>query len=218
MSESNWLLPGWFKSIVCLAKPTKPVQDSNGMYLEGSEFSPIGTGFLLSYKNLAFLVTNRHVVEDKKTKNIREDLCVLYNLSKIADSQIIPLKDIHETTACKWVFHPNENIDIAVSPFLWNPVESDLVFIPKDIFQTINTVAEGDDLFFLGFPLALGVGAIIKIGEPKRITPIVRSGIISFKNEAEKTLLVEAASFPGSSGSPVFLKPAMVNHATRQIL
>ena len=50
----------------------------------------------------------------------------------------------------------------------------------------------------------------------QRISPIIRSGIISLINE-DNTFFVDAAAFPGNSGSPVFLKLSSVVNESGQV-
>jgi V8-like Glu-specific endopeptidase len=42
----------------------------------------------------------------------------------------------------------------------------------------------------------------------QRISPIIRTGTISVMND-DRTFYIDAAAFPGNSGSPVFLRPTL---------
>ena len=56
----------------------------------------------------------------------------------------------------------------------------------------------GDEIYFVGFPFG--------IGAHHRIEPLVRSGSIAWISENSREFLLDAFSFGGNSGSPVFLK------------
>lgn len=68
-----------------------------------------------------------------------------------------------------------------------------------------NGISEGDGIFVLGFPLG-------EVGKERNYV-IARHGIIArvqdwFTGNAH-TFLIDASIFPGSSGSPVLLKPEL---------
>jgi len=60
----------------------------------------------------------------------------------------------------------------------------------------------GDDIYFVGFPF--GIGAI-----GKNVEPLVRSGIISWLSKDSPNFLLDAFSYGGNSGSPIFKKGTM---------
>lgn len=194
-SLSSWLPKQWPKCIVMIEQLTEEqVSQKN------RELQPIGTGFVVVYKNLNVLVTCRHIAECR-------NIAITSNTQQ--PHQLI-IKEISQLSKANlhFVFHPDSNVDIAVIPFPFKAGEEDILRIPLTLFEDFKNISEGDDVFFLGFPLG--------ITTQKRITPLVRSGIVSLKKE-DHTFLIDANVFPGNSGSPVFLRPSIVDWKTLSI-
>lgn len=66
----------------------------------------------------------------------------------------------------------------------------------RDKIGKANSISEGDKLFYIGFPLGLGVG--------QKNRPLVRMGYGSQKIEGQTTFLIDGFASHGNSGSPVF--------------
>jgi len=164
-----------------------------------------GTGFLVGDKinaeikgNIVHrLVTNRHIA-------INDNLGVITNLKK-------PINDIHKALhdvkkfKFAWCYHANDKIDIATTVFsVSTKVEKGnqtdylekINFFPTDQFISISEINEGDEVFFLGFPIGIGSNHII-------YKPIYRHGYIAFKDK--NYFYIDGHSFPGNSGSPVYI-------------
>jgi hypothetical protein len=108
--------------------------------------------------------------------------------------------------------HDDPTVDIAVVPFFPQPFSNyDCLFLPVG-FITSETdfknldIHEGSDVFFTGmFGYHLG---------DKRNTPITRFGKVALMTEEKidwiwgrtDLYLMEASSYPGNSGSPVFFQ------------
>ena len=111
----------------------------------------------------------------------------------------------------QWFFHPNPEIDIAISPFgqIVNHLAEKKVsifykFIPDTLVpnDSVNKeISAVEDVLIVGYPNGLY--------DTKHLLPIVRKGItatpatIDFENQPK--FLIDASIFPGSSGSPVFI-------------
>jgi len=183
------------------------------------KFRSLATGFLVGFLNgeknkdgnlshNVFLVTNRHVFENRKQILLRFNLAAedskKYNIV-LEDDKGKPL----------WLAHSNKKIDIAMVSLNTNKLVADGIkysFIKeRDIaFQdTIQDkgISQGDGIFVLGFPMGIS-------GREKNYV-IVRSGIISRLDDeiikTEQNFLIDSTIFPGNSGGPVILKPELAS-------
>jgi hypothetical protein len=186
MSIAGWLPQDWSKAIVPLA-----IQ-------QGENFIPIGTAFLVGHTidstSRYCLVTAKHVVFNENGER-RNGIFVLANrrggggfFTPFDAPRIMP-----------WVTVGNSDVAITLMP-LTPSTGADIKVITNNLLEDFSNIREGDDVFFMGFPLRLGVSPLAKI------TPIVRAGIVAMKN-ADSSFLIDANVFPGNSGSPVFFRP-----------
>jgi hypothetical protein len=195
------------------------VQIATSMHKEKSPI-PIATGFFIAdFRNaekegnvLIRLITNKHVLYDlnengKILKN-KDDIVIITNLheeyNRITQSTRI-LDD------CEFEFSPHNNnlVDI-VSVIISSKYEDqmgdqkeDIKAISETDMMEFDEIDEGDQVFFLGFPSGLGISSQMQTPRDK---PILRQGTIAYKNYNSKSFLIDGFSFPGSSGSPVFIK------------
>lgn len=178
------------KSIIFLGKTT-----------EKKEIQYYATGFLVDVQNVFHLVTAMHVVVDSRTGNlIDNETLAFFNLKdgRIASRSIAEIK---KNFAVNWIFHENKDVDIAIIPFGLDPLNDDVKTIPENIYLPTDKLFELYDVFFLSYQPG--------IESHKRISPVIRNGTISLINE-DKTFYIDGATFPGNSGSPVFLKPSPI--------
>jgi len=166
------------------------------------------TGFLVSIQNIYHLITAKHVVLNIKTVKLQDDEMLVFFNSKDGKMIYQSIKDIKKSFEIDWVFHPNEDVDIAIIPFGLDPNKDDVKVIPDNIFLSPDNLFELYDVFFLSYQPGIKL--------EKRITPIFRNGTISIINE-DKTFYIDAPAFPGNSGSPVFLKPSPIRFNEREI-
>jgi len=180
------------------------------------EWRPLGTGILIYNYDVSsqILITNRHILltSSPSGKAIsRSNLSVKANLKSDAK---VALKRSHDSWATfdvplykedtlLWTGHPNPTVDVAAVTF--PPIDkrhiilsklSNIKYISKSRMLTIDSLQYGLDVLFIGFPLGLGVKL-----NPQ---PIFRYGAISYIDEMNKSFLIDAQVFGGSSGSPVF--------------
>jgi hypothetical protein len=117
-------------------------------------------------------------------------------------------KYVHETHGKDWVCHPDGD-DVAVCIVSFDPQEVSFSFIPINDFLRLEQIQPldigiGDEAFV--------VGRFINHEGKQRNSPTARSGIISqmpvepinIRGNDQECFLVEARSFGGYSGSPVF--------------
>lgn len=88
---------------------------------------------------------------------------------------------------------------------------------PKSYMRVKKDVKLGEDIYFLGYPYNIGtkegysihsdIGSI-PFGKYMTdvTTPVLRTGIVSWKSDTNKEFLLDAFSYSGNSGSPIFTK------------
>ena len=195
----------------------------------GSQWVPEASGFLYGdfdhkegekplYK--IYLVTNRHVIEDHVVMTFNAPLSVKFNLKTggTARAYDIPLVDAQGKQI--WHPHPNPVVDVAAVPInetlghnlqaegaVFSFFRSDLDVLTRSKANELG-LSEGAGVFVLGFPMGL-------VGQQDYV--IVRQGAIArVRDVLENTrtynsMLIDSFIFPGSSGSPVVLKPEFVS-------
>lgn len=162
-----------------------------------------GTGFLVDISGVLHLVTAKHVVMENINghftgRTIDSTYQVFFN-KKDKSLGWHSLNEIKSYFKVKWIFHKNQNVDIAIIPFGVDTLKDDMISIPEDYFMTSERLYELYSIYFLSFQPGLQLKT--------KINPIFRSGTISLKND-DKTFYIDAFAFPGNSGSPVFLTPS----------
>lgn len=155
------------------------------------------TGFLVSVDSVFYIVTAKHVVWDSDTKLLRNNEVFAFFNQKSGKATARSLELTKAKFGVNWVFHPNENIDVAMLPFPLDQANDDVRVIPSEIFEPASRLSELQDLFFLSYHPGLEL--------PDQIAPIARRGMVSFFKD-DGTFYMDAFIFPGNSGSPVFVK------------
>jgi S1-C subfamily serine protease len=168
----------------------------------------MGTGFLFGWLITppgetplydAFLVTNRHVLEEHEAVVIR---CNLIEPPESVDFEVS--LSVGKTSAV--TFHSDREIDVAVVKLDDSILASSGIQIQAFSLSNASLLRgqsrefrEGSRIFVLGYPLEL-------VSE-KRQFAICRAGCIArirdFYAGQTKDFLIDAAAFPGNSGGPV---------------
>lgn len=178
-----------------------------------------GTGFFQIYEGVNYLVTARHVAHEL------QDIGWVVRMNKRDGT----CKNI-EADSVAWVFHPDDNVDLAVTPFFFTPqliAAFDHLNLPHERLLTAEMmdnhyIGLGDSCFTIGlFHLLVG---------EKRNLPIVHGGSIALlpgdgkipvrdwfdekKTRMVEAFVIESQSMPGLSGSPVLVQPTITTDAS----
>jgi len=171
-----------------------------------------GTGFFYGFAgsddvHIPVIVTNKHVIADAARGK--------FHLT-IADIEGNPIDGQHfacvfDNFESRWIPHPDKNVDLCVMPFapLLRKTEKDnktfffqaldKSLIPKQ--QELDQLTQMEEVVMIGYPNG--------IWDQINNMPIFRKGITATHPRlpwnGKQEFLIDAACFPGSSGSPVFL-------------
>ena len=181
-------------------------------YIDGSSGTGTGYFFLLKEDEAAkthvpVVITNKHVV--KNSKKIR------FLFTK-ANSSNEPLDQEHfdiffDSSNFPIFNHPEVDVDlcaIPIQPFIEEAKNRGemLFYIPlnKSILPTkeqVENFSAMEEIIMIGYPNG--------IWDSKNNKPIFRNGVTAthpnIDYNGKKEFLIDAACFPGSSGSPVFI-------------
>lgn len=190
---------------LCFSTTRIETKDANGNCYSG-------TGFFFNYKleeykTIPFIVTNKHVVKGMTTG--------IFRFTKV-DTKGNPVYKDHfqiqiEQFEQKCIFHPDESVDLCIFPLAWivNIAAAQGILLFHKVFEeslipTVEHVKNLDaveDILMIGYPNGLW--------DSVNNMPLVRKGItatdIKFDYEGRKEFIIDAACFPGSSGSPVLI-------------
>ncbi len=191
MSFGQGLSPDWKEAVVLIEQQ----QDTN--------YYPVATGFLVIFREIPFLITNKHVAENN-------NLVFRFN-SKSSDKSIIRLSvdSLISYTKIPWGFSNSADLAVIQPAFYPSMIKyKDSVKIKLlgiSLFKDWDYLNEGDEIFVLGFPFGVGVGS--------HYSAVYRSGIVALK-EQKGNYIIDSKIFPGNSGGPVFMKPEIYDYRT----
>jgi hypothetical protein len=180
--------------------------------VETRSSSATATGFFFGFCNtdsgsVPAIVTNRHVVNGAINGSFIFTAHKGDGQPDLGNTLRVDLKDFES----RWILHPDAEIDLAVMPIASVIAEcEDVGFEPYFKALSTENIPNQDQLEEL-----MAIEDIIMVGYPKGIwdnqnnLPVFRRGITAthpaIKYRGQEEFLIDAACFPGSSGSPVFL-------------
>lgn len=205
------LIPPFFSDCVVaigVAKTGDGITWVASGFLFGKRIRAVAEGAPEQYR--AYLVTNRHVVQGKRSIFVRVNPAAL---GPARGYQVDLIRE--DTGAPAWVGHPLDQVDVAVVPINYDLLRrenmqvqcflSDLHALDSEGMKAAGQT-EGDFIYVLGFPMGL-------VGE-ERNAVVVRGGVVARVRETladpMRRFLVDAPIFPGNSGGPVVSKPEVV--------
>jgi hypothetical protein len=177
---------------------------------------PIGTGFWVSVPHVSntnvfypYFVTAKHVIATSNRVDL-STIALRVN-AKNGGAQFVPLGKLPEQNI---LTHSDPGVDVVAISVVLNQDTFETIYVPDSLIQSTElltslAVEEGDDVFFGGLFTHFH-------GETNNI-PVFRFGkIASMESVRIRTpsgfaqfFLAEAQSYPGFSGSPVFVKESM---------
>lgn len=176
-----------------------------------------GTGFVVAYPSSdssrephLYVVTAKHVITDQRSPVIRLN-------TKQGDFEILSVSD------SSWVPH-HDGDDLAVCPIELDTNKHKFSCIPRSMLITKSEISEygigvGDEVFM--------VGRLINNEGRQKNTPTARFGNISMMPDEplrhpsgilQESFVVESRSWPGFSGSPVFVWIPGSDQRTRSLM
>jgi len=171
-----------------------------GTINQRQEIIPSGTGFLTIINGYFHVVTAKHVIFDVQTESfIDHEMFIFFN-NRDRTIGAARIRDEKNKQRIDWIFHENSEVDIGVIPFGLDLSNNDLIAVQQEVFMPFEQLSELRDIFFISYQPGIQIR--------QRISPIIRAGSISVMND-DRTFYIDAAAFPGNSGSPVFLRPSL---------
>ncbi|MGL4973163.1 MAG: S1 family peptidase [Culicoidibacterales bacterium] len=177
---------------------------------ENTEVVSTGTGFFFNFTfdeetYTKVLVTNKHVVKGAKLGRLvfTEELNGQPNYGEKIQCNISEFEEA-------FTFHPDANIDLCIMPL--EPVfkEIEEKFNKKCLFISLDesliptssqlkSISALEDVVMIGYPNGLW--------DEQNNLPIIRTGTTAlnpkFDYNGKEDIVLDIASFPGSSGSPI---------------
>lgn len=172
----------------------------------------VGTGFFYKFletagNHIPAIVTNKHVVKGAVEGRFR--LHVTDASGKPSKSEWFDV--VLDNFEHRWITHPNDNVDLCILPtaplFQASAKQSKQIFsiaLNKALIPSSREIADLgaiEDVIMVGYPIGLWDSA--------NNQPIVRRGSTAthpaMNYEGRQEFMIDAACFPGSSGSPVLL-------------
>lgn len=179
------------------------------------KLTPNGTAFFVGVKDpshpsvrAVYLVTSRHVLYKPKTKEYLDKVLLRIN-TKDGGSEIKAVPLVTKGEGRTVFFHQDPSVDLAVIPMFPEASKYDFKYLPDDFLTTKTDydklhIREGSDVFFTGL--------FMRYHGAQKNHPIVRFGRVALVTDEKiewdgqqmDLYLIEAASYGGNSGSPVF--------------
>ena len=179
---------------------------------ETAEGPSSGTGYFYAFNateagNVPCVVTNKHVVEGATRGRFHLSIKGPDGKPKLGEHFPIEFEGFESA----WIKHPEADIDLAILPLA--PILQEANNRGLDPYYILlsqhavadstllDTLPSSEEIIMIGYPNG--------IWDEKHNLPVIRKGITATHPKlplnGKPEFLIDAACFPGSSGSPVFL-------------
>lgn len=171
-----------------------------------------GTGWFFNFEldnnqQVTVMITNRHVIEGSARGIFQLTRANADGNPQIGKFDNIVINNFEKN----WISHPNSEIDLCImpvgsllndaqkqgTPFFFKYIDENL--LPDQ--QLLSDLTALEEILMVGYPIGLW--------DSINNMPIFRKGITAthpnLNYEGKEEFLIDAACYPGSSGSPVFL-------------
>ena len=171
-----------------------------------------GTGFFVKFVEqgdsfVPAIITNKHVVAGAVSGSLRFTLSNKDGGPNHDRQHLFEIDNFQKP----WINHPDPNIDLCAMPInvfvdemAKNGIKPFITFLELNLIPSASDIAE-----MAGFENILMVGYPNGLWDSKHNQPIFRAGVIAshykFDWNGKPEFVIDAACFPGSSGSPVFI-------------
>jgi len=171
-----------------------------------------GTGFFFRFAeqgemHAPAIVTNKHVIDNALKGKIHLTLADLSGAPLIGQHKFFFFEDFQP----RWIYHPSPDVDLCVmpiGPLIHMANEQNVKFfyvgIDRSLIPSQAELSEFtalEDIIMIGYPNG--------IWDATNNMPIIRRGITAthpnIDYDGQAKFMIDAACFPGSSGSPVFI-------------
>lgn len=172
----------------------------------------VGTAFCFNFLNngkfnVPTLVTNKHVVQGATKGIFFLHIVDAGNVPRRGTKIPVELDCFQE----RWIPHPDMTVDLCILPIapIINEAQAKQVapfFIPLDrslipSTEELVVLTALEDIIMIGYPIG--------IWDSQNNMPVIRRGITAthpaIDYNGRREFMIDAACFPGSSGSPVYL-------------
>ncbi len=166
-----------------------------------------GSGFKLTYGNVTYLITAKHVLFNDEGNERCEKILVTSQNSRgrQEDAQTIVID------ATKLTIYNSSSSDVAIIRMEeneFNHVEQlgvNIVSIQIEDSKMINEIEIANEVYLIGFPTSLIVQGAPNFDINK---PLLRKGIVAGINNLDNTFIIDCSAYYGNSGSPIIEKQA----------
>lgn len=193
-----------------------------------NDFGKVGTGFLYYVPSKVapgcgrvYLITNKHVLADTEEQRQSATRMFLNMNTYSGVGTVKPLRieyPLKVSGKNNWRGHPDPNVDVLLVDItrLINEVHmlqrkclTDELFIDADFMHKYG-VGVGSDVVMLGYPsgATTGLNNYPFARQGMISTPVGQKIILPDSSVPVRAFYVDSLAIPGSSGSPLFVKPS----------